>query len=66
MATTRSFSFTTTMRVIDWIHCNTSNFRTTSKPTVNASFSETSVRVIRITNDANCGHASQEDLTLLS
>jgi hypothetical protein len=38
MTTTRSLTFTTTMRVINRVHDNTTNRRTNASPTLGTSF----------------------------
>ena len=48
VTTTRGSSFTTTMRVIDWVHRNTANGWANASPALSTGFTELTQAVLRI------------------
>jgi hypothetical protein len=54
-------TFTTAMRVIDWIHRRSANVRTPAKPSLAASFSKPNRHVIGIPNFSERGSTSRRD-----
>jgi hypothetical protein len=46
MTTTFCSSFTTAMRMINWIHRRATNMGTPAKPTTSASFSEPNIHML--------------------
>jgi hypothetical protein len=64
MPTTGTLSFTTTMRMIDWIHSHASNLRTFAEPPRTTGF--TNDNLAGIANLSECCHGSDEDETNLA
>src|SRR5436853_570710 len=59
VTTTLRTTFTTTMRMVDWIHCRTANIGTNPLPAISTRFSNYDVHVIRIASRADRGSASR-------
>src|SRR5688572_23425914 len=57
------FSFTTTMRVIDWIHHHPAYIRTPAKPANPSRLPHVNILMIRIANLSDSGHAGRKDST---
>jgi hypothetical protein len=57
MAASSGSAFTTTMRVIDWVHCNTANGRANTAPTRRTRFTNLAQVVLTVTDFADGGTA---------
>ena len=58
MSTTRCSAFTTTMRVIHWVHGDTTNSRSEAHPALTTSFTKLDIAVIRVANLTNRSEAA--------
>src|SRR5690606_38348929 len=66
VTTTRSTAFTTTMRVIDRVLCDTARQRLNAHPTATTSLSQRLVGIVRVRNRANGAHAIATQVTLFT
>jgi hypothetical protein len=55
MAASSGSAFTTTMRVIDWVHCNTANGRANTAPTRRTRFTYFAQIVFAVADFTDCG-----------
>ena len=53
MATTRGLTLATTVRVIDWVHCNTAGLGANALPAVTTGFTDLDELVLGVTNNTN-------------
>jgi hypothetical protein len=59
-------TFTTTMRVIDWVHRNTTNVRATAQPAALASLTYDEVLVISVSNLSNRSDVCRKNVAQLA
>jgi hypothetical protein len=63
MSAARTSAFTTSKRVVDWIHGYAADFWTAPKPTVSSGFAERDILVGDIAYLSNCSSATCQDFS---